>query len=193
MHSHTMEADSLAQRICGPGRYKFDVLVKGIRIEQERLQSGSHLVVLWHQDLDFDGLSDWLYIGDAFESAVDGRRAADHQLDHLLMAFTNIKGSTLGPWRADSVGKGGFMPKVDPQEKILRVEYEREFKLQGSPFNRLSFGTRVLGPFPGPIVGPELFELLTNSRHELWSFFLDAGEAAEASRPRRTPMQISGN
>ena len=39
-----------------------------IRIEQRRLGTRAYLLLLWQQDLDFDGMTDWLYPGDAFDT-----------------------------------------------------------------------------------------------------------------------------
>lgn len=184
-------AEELAERIIGPGRYKFDELVEGIRLEQKRLRTGSHLVVLWQQVLDFEGLTDWLYLGDAFDDVPAARRRATQQLNDLRIAQTSVPATSGRSWHVDPTRDGHFLPKVQPREPLL-VEDEQRIALTGSPYDRVYFCTRVLGPFPGAIVGHELIDVLAETRFDLWSFLVDVAEAHRKAQPQRTPMQISG-
>ena len=148
--------------------------------------------MLWQQVLDYDGLSDWLYLGDAFDDVTAARRHATQQLDDLKIAQTSLP-ATRGrrSWHVDPTRDGYFLPKVQPHAPLL-VEDEQRVALTGSPYDRVYFCTRVLGPFPGAIVGYELFDVLAETPFDLWSFFVDAAEAHRKGQPRRTPIQISG-
>ena len=188
----TPSAEELAERIVGPARYKFDELVEGIRLEQSRLPTGSHLVVLWQQVLNYDGLTDWLYLGDAFDDVAAAQRHATQQLDDLRIAQTSLPPDGHCSWQLDPSRAGYFLPKVQPRAPLL-VEDEQQIALTGSPYDRVYFCTRVLGPFPGPIVGHELFDVLAETRFDLWSFLVDVAEAHRKGQPRRTPTSTSAS
>jgi hypothetical protein len=73
----------------------------------------------------------------------------------------------------------------------LTVCDEEFLALTEDAFNRVYFRAQVLGPFPGAIVGHELFASLADTRHELWSYLVDVGEASRGKRMVRTPLQLS--
>ena len=50
----------LAEQLAGPGRYQFDMLLKGLERERWRLGSRRYLTVSWRHEFDYDGICDWL-------------------------------------------------------------------------------------------------------------------------------------
>lgn len=191
MHeSSDISAVELAEQISGPAHYKFDHLVEGIRIEQERLRNRSHLLVLWHQELDYDGLTDWVFFEDGFDTVDAARHAAVHLLSDLRDAYTSLTFQHHKPFREDPTRQGLAMPKY-PRDHAIHVQDERTLYLTADGYHRHTFRTRVLGPFIGSIIAPPLFEALSDSRQELWSFFADVGESSTAGKSRRSPLPSS--
>jgi hypothetical protein len=74
MNSIPSSASELANRIAGPARYKFDMLVEGIAAEQRRLVGGPFLALLWVRVFDFEGLTEWLVLGDACPNVLTDER-----------------------------------------------------------------------------------------------------------------------
>ena len=178
---------ALAEKIAGPAHYKFDELVEGIEQEQRRLGAGPYLVVLWQRVLDYDGLTDWLFLGDAFDDIAAASRHSDQLLDSLRIRQMTPPTTGDYKWQVDPTRLGHYLPKIEPRTPV-QIQDEKTLALTGSPYNRMYFCARVLGPFPSPIVGNELFDAMTESRQEFWAFFLDVGEAHRAHRPRRIPL-----
>ncbi len=59
--------------------------------------------------------------------------------------------------------------------------------IYGGTYYRIYLCGQVIGPFPGPIVGHELLEML-EGLHEVWEWFTSVGEAhrSGASNPTIT-------
>lgn len=180
----------LAASIAGPARYKFDELVEGVALEQHRLAARAYAVVLWQQVFDYDGLTDWLFLREAFDELAEARSFADSWLASVQHDIeTTPRRASQQAWREDATRSGRFVPGVSAHSS-LRVEAERLIALTGGPYDRVYLRARVLGRFPALIVGRELFDALADSRHELWSYFVDVGEAQRSGRGRRSPASV---
>ena len=181
----------LAESIAGPAHYKFDELIEGIREEQLLLGANPYLTILWQQVLDYDGLTDWLYLGDGFSDLNRAHAFIEDQIASLLREHTAPGQPHSHDWRADPDRQGAYVPQASSGE-IIRVCGEQTLTLTADAYNRVYFRAQVLGRFPGTIIGSELFASLAETRHDLWSCLLDIGEARRDKKMRRTPSQISG-
>lgn len=174
----------LANRIAGPGRYKFDVLVEGIAAEQARLATGPFLSLFSIQVFDFEGLTEWLVLGDAHQSIPDASQYIEAQLDAFQLAQTRVRTASGRTWEVEHDRQ--YAPPLKPPEP-LRIQDMRTRTIYGGPYHRVYLCGYVIGPFPGAIVGIEVFEML-HGLHELWHWFLSVGEARRsgASNPTIT-------
>jgi len=172
----TPSAYDLANRIAGPGRYEFDVLVEGIAAEQARLVGGPFLALLWLRVFDFEGLTEWLILGDASQNISDASRYIDEQLDAFELAQTPVRTSSGGTWQVEHDRKY-VLPLTPP--KALRIQDTRTRTFYGGPYHRAYLCGHVIGPFAGAIVGYDLLEML-NGLHEVWAWFTSVGEARRA-------------
>lgn len=93
----------LANRIAGPGRYKFDVLAEGIAAAPARLVSGPFLSLFWLRVFDFEGLTEWLVLGDAHQNIPDASQYIEMQLDTFQLAQTRVR-TTSGRVHRQSLG-----------------------------------------------------------------------------------------
>ncbi len=172
----------LAEQLAGPAHYQFDLLLEGLERERWRLGSRRYLTVSWRHEFDVDGLTDWVYLGKSFRSLDDAKRHAAQELADLKDAYLS---KAHGSWVVDPDRESHFLPQVRPHDRI-RVLDERRLTLTGPPLCRAYFCARVLGPFTSTIVDEPLLDLLSELKFELWSFFVDAGEAAHVQQVRRT-------
>jgi len=99
----------LAERLTKPARYKFDELVQGIALAQQLLRPGPYVLMLWQSVLDFEGLTDWLYLSDAC-GQMEARRRADLKLRELEAAITSA--GNRQPWRRVGGGGGPLAPQT---------------------------------------------------------------------------------
>ena len=100
----------LAEQLAGPGRYKFDRLLKGLERERWRLGSRRYLTVLWKHEFDIDGLTDWIYLGKSFRSLDDAKRHAAQELAVLKDAHLS---SAWGSWVVDPERESHFLPQAE--------------------------------------------------------------------------------
>jgi hypothetical protein len=184
MSANSPSPSDLANRIAGPGRYKFDVLVEGIAAEQARLVSGPLLSLFWLRVFDFEGLTEWLVLGDAHQNIPDASQYIETQLDAFQLAQTRVRTSSGGTWEVEN--DRDYALPLKPAEP-LRIQDTKMRTIYGGPYHRVYLCGHVIGPFPGAIVGSELFEML-HGLPELWHWFLSVGEARRsgASNPTIT-------
>ena len=162
----------LANRIAGAGRYKFDILVEGIAAEQARLASGPFLSIFWIRVFDFEGLTEWLVLGDAHQSIPDASEYIEAQLDAFQLAQTHVRTASGRTWEVEH-DRHYALPLKPPEP--LRIQDTRTRTIYGGPYDRIYLCGQVIGPFPSPIVGHELFEML-EGLHEVWEWFTSVGE-----------------
>jgi hypothetical protein len=112
--SNFVAATELAESIAGPAHYQFEDLVEGIRNEQQRLGAFPYVTILWQQVLDYDGLTDWLFLGESFEHCKQAHDFVVGQIAELLASHTapGRKGCHL--WRAEPNRQGVFVPRASP-------------------------------------------------------------------------------
>lgn len=179
----------LAESIAGPARYKFDELVSGIAIEQQRLAARPYATILWQRVLDFEGLTDWLYLGNSFDDAARASAFISAQIDELRTLHTRPNSTERLQWRADPTWKGPTCPAATARQPLSNLA-EQSLILIGDEYNRIYYRAQVLGSFPGNVVGSELFAAVGGSRQELWAYLVAAGEAHATLRERPSPLAM---
>jgi hypothetical protein len=178
-------AAALAERIIGPARYKFDELVEGIASEQRRLTAGPYLVCLWQRVVDYDGPTEWLFLGNSSHDLTEATAQADDWIDGLR-AEQCAKPAFRESWHEDPA-QAPCLPAMSPTAG-LQVHAERSLALVSAPYAGMYICTRVLGPFPAAIIGHELFDALAGSIHELPFYFRAVGEAHRKGRTHPRPL-----
>jgi hypothetical protein len=185
MNSIPSSASELANRIAGPARYKFDILLEGIAAEQTRLVGGPFLALLWVRVFDFEGLMEWLVLGDACPNVSAASQYLAKQFEAFQLAQTRLRALSEEAWEIDH-GRSYVLP-LNPPDSI-RIQSTRTLTLDGGPYHRIYLCGHVLGPFPAGVVGHELFDTL-KGLHETWQWFLSVGESRRTGRPIPTIMK----
>lgn len=175
----------LANRIAGPARYKFDVLSDGIAAEQARLVSGRVLSLFWLRVFDFEGLTEWLVLGDAHQNIPDASQYIETQLDAFQLSQTRVRASSGETWAVEH-DRDYALPLKPPEP--LQIHETRTRTFYGGPYDRVYLCGHVIGPFAGTIVGDELFDML-HGLHEAWSWFVSVGEAHRAGMSTPTILK----
>ncbi len=175
-----------AERLAGPAHYKFEMLLEGLERERARLGSSPYLTVFWKHEFDYDGLTDWIYLGESCDTVDWAKHHAVRELAVLRDAHVS---SNRRSWTDDPDQESRYLPYVRPHDRI-RVQDERRLTLTSGPYDHVYFCARVLGPFTGTIIDHPLLDLLSELKHELWSFFVDAGEAGQVRQGHRVSSSL---
>lgn len=163
--------EDLAARLAGPGRYRYDHLLRGLDQERSRLGDRAYLSVFWIHDFEYDGLTDWVRLGDSFDDLEEAKR---HAVNGVAALRREREKDSYFKWYEEPGRESPFLPKVAPHTRI-RVLHEVRLTMTPGPYYRVYFCSRVLGPFEGAIVDDPLIDILESTKEELWSYFLDAG------------------
>jgi hypothetical protein len=149
-------------------RSRLDELLRGIKLERERLGNRRFLAILLQYEFNIDGGYDWAWPLESFDSQA-------HAVLYVEAAAESLRKSQLeaGPdecgnsWALESVGKSP--PRWQAARKLLppiRVIYETAYKLRGkddwgpSPVDSIYNCFQVLGNFEGPIVSDDLIDYI---------------------------------
>ena len=161
-----------------------DDLMVGIKIEQDRLGKFPYLIVVNQNEFDIDGMCDFLYLIDSLNTQEEAELLAE-QLSREILDQQLAEDNYGTPWLLESTGVAPYLPQ--PKVKTIskqRVLFDRSFKTVSGEFDRRYTIVRVLGPFDGNVVSPELVDLL-NANDELRYYFYRVAEAID--KPDRKP------
>ena len=194
----------------GPDSYKLDELLAGLDTERSRLGRRRFAVVLYRQVFDLDGLTDYVFLLDSFDTQSEAIACVESSARDLLSTQTvqanswgqrwalesegdvrSLPNARAGLWALESEEDMGSVPN-STGKRLLRTLHDRTYKLRASGFDMQYNCFRAIGPFADFVVGDQLFEFLNspflNSRHELWSYFVKVGEAVRAGKPSAVPI-----
>lgn len=170
-----------------------DTLV-AMLLEDGRLGRRPYLLLAEQASFDYDGLTTWIYLLESFESEIDAVIRATKVRGKLLVRYLRRRHASGGRWMFESEGvpvappfplKGDGPTQPAPGETPIRCLCAQSFKVRDldDEFHRDQITLRVVGPFPGEIIGPELVQVIP-SRQDLRSYF---DEIARAKRGFRAP------
>lgn len=163
-------ADLVSARPLTSTSYRRDDLLTGIDSERKRLGARGFLVSLHQQEFDIDGLTEYVFLLESFDSELEAKEFAKQRGLALLQQQTSQR-----PWGLEQEGQMHFLPKpIEPTE--LRALCSWTHKVRGGTYDTKYACVRAIGPFNKEIVGADLFRFL-NADRELWSYFVDVGEA----------------
>jgi hypothetical protein len=165
-----------------------DDLLMGIKIEQDRIGKSPYLVVVNQNEFDIDGMSDFLYLMDSFNSQDEAEQYAE-QLSRDILEKQLAEDNYGTPWALESTGQAPYLaqPKVKTISK-QRVLFDRSFKTVSGEFDRRYTIVRVIGPFEGNVVNPDLADLL-NANDELRYYFYRVAEAIDKPDRKQSPYK----
>ena len=181
-------AGLLSTRPISEDSYKLDELLTGIESERKRLGQGRFLVLLIQKDFDIDGLTDYVFPLESFDSKSEAVRYIKTSAKSLYENQITGPGRYGSAWQLESRGEIPYMtrPQSGYWAHRLRSLYDETYKLRGGTYDTLYNCFRVVGPFRSEVVSDELISFV-NQRAELWAHFVDAGEAAEKGIEPRQP------
>jgi hypothetical protein len=165
-----------------------DELLVGIKLEQDRLSKFPYLVVVNQNEFDMDGMCDFLYLIDSFKSQDEAELLAE-QVSREILEKQLAEDNYGKPWVLESTGVAPYLPQ--PKVKTIskqRVLFDRAFKTVSGEFDRRYTIVRVIGPFDGNVVSPDLVDLL-NANDELRSYFYRIAETVDKPDRRPTPYK----
>lgn len=181
----TKLAGLLSSHPIGPDSYKLDELLAGLDAEHSRLGRRRFAVVLYQQVYDYDGLTDFVFLLDSFDTQSEAIACVESNARNLLATQTAQPDSLGDRWTLESEGDMRSLPKPTGKH-LLRALHDRTYKLRAGPYDTKYNCFRAIGPFADFVVCDQLFEFI-NAQHELWSYFVKTGEAARAGKPRPEP------
>lgn len=195
-------AGLLSSSPIGPHTYKRDEVLAGLDAERSRLGKRKYAVVLFQEEYDMDGVTDYLYLLDSFDDKSEAVAYVETNSQNLLAAQTAQPDSRGNQWLLESKGNVKMLPivrsgswKVESKKDQksnpkgnhkLQTLHDRTYKIRASGFDTKYNCFRVIGPFSDFVVSKKLFDLI-NSKQELWWHFVEVGEAIRAGKPRPVP------
>lgn len=168
----------------GTPPYKGDELLSGLNAERDRLGSRPFLILVHQHVFDYDGLTEYVYLMDTFDTQREAEAAAD-DLSQRVLAVEVGAGKYGKTWGLESESNSPYLPKPGVKTGV-RPLFDRAFKVRGGDYDTRHTSVRVVGPFSGVVVDLDLLEFV-NAKHELWSYFVDVGESVMHNKPRRAP------
>lgn len=168
LFSHPISEDS----------YKLDPSLIGLAAERKRLGERKFLVILNQKVYDIDGLTDYVYLLDSFDSQLDATTYIETSAKALCERQTAGPDKYGDNWCLESEGEIMFMsqPKSPNWAHPIRVICDRTYKLRAGTYDTKYSCFRAIGPFHGEIISDQLFSFI-NEPFELGSFFVDVGHA----------------
>ena len=150
----------------------------GLSAERKRLGERKFLVILNQKVYDIDGLTDYVYLLDSFDSQSEATTYIEASAKALYERQTAGPDMYGDNWRLESEGEIMFMsqPKSPNWAHPIRVVYDKTYKLRAGTYDTKYSCFRAIGPFHGEIISDQLFSFV-NEPFELGSFFVDVGHA----------------
>lgn len=179
----TKLAGLLSSRPIGPDSYKLDELLAGLDAERSRLGRRKFVVVFYQNEFDFDGLTDYVFLLDSFDDQSEAIACVASQAQNLQATQTAQPDSRGLQWVLESDGGTWYIPNPTGKH-LLSVLHDQTYKLRAGPYDTKYNSFRAIGPFADFVVCEQLFEFV-NSRFELWSYFVEIGEAVLAGNPMK--------
>lgn len=168
-------AELLSSHPMGPDSYKLDELLTGLDIERSRLGQGKFAVVLYQNFFDIDGLTDYVFILDSFDTESEAIAYVKFNACDLLASQITEPDSLGAGWVVESESDHPYLPKPAGTQ-ALRTLYDQTYKLRAGPYDTKYNCFRVIGPFSDYVICDELFEFV-NSQFVLWHYFVNVGQA----------------
>ena len=201
----TRLAGLLSSGPISPDSYKLDELLAGLDAESSRLGRRRFAVVLYQQVFDYDGLTDFVFLVDSFDTQSEAIACVESNARNLLATQTaqpdsqdlrwalesegdirSLPKARGGLWALETEGDTGSLPNPTGTHP-LRTLHDRTYKLRAGPYDTQYNCFRAIGPSADFVVCDQLFEFV-NSRHELWSYFVKVGGVVRAGKPRPVPI-----
>ena len=186
----------------GPDSHKLDELLAGLKAERSRLGKRKYVVVLYQQDFDMDGLTDYIYLLDSFDDRSEAIAFVDSNARNLLAVQTAQPDSGGYRWFLERKGGVRILPNVrsgswkiestkdlqsNPRaNRKLHTRHARTYKIRATQLDTKYNCFCVIGPFADFVVCKKLFDFI-DSKSELWWHFVEVGEAIRAGKPRPVP------
>ena len=159
-------------------------------MDSERIRLGHRkfLVLLTQKIYDIDGLIDYVFLPESFDEISDAIAYVDSSSKTLYARQIAGPDEYRKNWHLESEGVIPFLTAPDSEHwaNPIRVFYDRTYKLRAGPYDTKYCCYRVIGPFDGDIVSDGLFSFV-NERSELWSYFVDVGDAIKKGIAPRQP------
>lgn len=182
-------AGLLSARPISEDSYKLDELLTGLKAERKRLGQRKVLAVLIQKDFDLDGLTDWIFPLKSFDAQAEAEeyiKSRSASLYALQIADVSQYGKT---WVLESKDEIPFMtaPESSGWASNIRVLYDQTYKIRATSYDTKYNCFRAIGPFAAEVVSDALFSFI-NQPSELWSYFVDVGEAIKKGVTPRQPL-----
>lgn len=169
----------------GGAQYKANELFQGIKNEQIRLGKNPFIVLVNINSFDIDGLTDYVFLMEGFQSQ-DVAVANASNISNSLLEYQLKQDNFGSPWRLESRSSSPYLPQPKPSSSFTTL-FSEAFKTVSGEFDRKYVITRVMGADGGDVVRQPLFDAI-NSDSELWNYFVGVGESTNGKQERPTPF-----
>jgi|GEM_PF-2966535 len=136
---------------------------------------GEFSVVLYQNVFDFEGLTNYVFILNSYDTESEAIACVESKACDLLASQITEPDSLGARWVVESEGDHPYLPK-SLGTQALRTLHDRTYQLRAGPHDTIYNCFRVIGPFSDFVICGELFEFV-NSQFEPWSYFVKVGEA----------------